>query len=176
MSKHDEHHHNEENALYLRNFIFGVEDSLVSTVGMLSGVAIANTPKATILLAGLVLIFVEAFSMGVGSYLSEESSEGFMKGEGASERKSILGAIIMWLSYFCAGFIPLGPYLFLEPSQAFWISITLAVGTLFVLGGLAARLAHISIVKHALKMAIIGGIAIGLGVTVGSIVNGLAIV
>lgn len=28
-------------ATYFRNFIFGVEDSLVSTVGLLSGVAIA---------------------------------------------------------------------------------------------------------------------------------------
>ena len=55
-------------ALYLRNFIFGVEDSLVSTVGLLSGVAVANVDQATIFLTGMVLIFVEAFSMGVGSF------------------------------------------------------------------------------------------------------------
>jgi VIT1/CCC1 family predicted Fe2+/Mn2+ transporter len=51
--------------IYLRNFIFGVEDSLVSTVGLLSGVAVAGVASRTILLTGVVLIFVEAFSMAV---------------------------------------------------------------------------------------------------------------
>lgn len=165
--------HHKEKAFYLRNFIFGVEDSLVSTVGMLSGVAIAGTAKSTILLAGIVLIFVEAFSMGIGSYLSEESSDGFKESEKTGEKKSILGGIIMWASYFSAGFIPLSPYMLFEPQKAFWISISLAVLTLFLLGGLAARLAGRSIAKQALKMAIIGGFAIALGVTVGSIVNGV---
>ena len=52
---------------YFRNFIFGVEDSLVSTVGLLSGVAIAGVPSRTILLTGVVLILVEAFSMAAGA-------------------------------------------------------------------------------------------------------------
>ena len=61
--------------LYMRNLIFGAEDSLVSTVGLLSGIAIGGVPKSAIILTGIVLIFVEAFSMGVGSYLSEYSVE-----------------------------------------------------------------------------------------------------
>jgi len=60
-----------------RNFIFGVEDSLVSTVGLLSGIAAADTSRFTIITTGIVLIFVEAFSMGIGSFLSEETSEQF---------------------------------------------------------------------------------------------------
>src|SRR3989344_3129963 len=59
--------------LYVRNFIFGAEDSLVSTVGLLSGVAIGGVAKVDILLPGMVLIFVEAFSMAVGSFLAEFS-------------------------------------------------------------------------------------------------------
>ena len=43
------------NPTYLRSFIFGVEDSLVSTVGLLSGVAIANASRDTILLTGTVV-------------------------------------------------------------------------------------------------------------------------
>ena len=60
---------------YFRNFIFGVEDSLVSTVGLLSGIAIADVPGHTIFLTGVVLIFVEAFSMAAGTFLSEYSAE-----------------------------------------------------------------------------------------------------
>ena len=62
-------------SLYIRNIVFGVEDSLVSTVGLLSGIALGDIPRSTILFTGLVYIFVEAFSMAVGSFLSEESVE-----------------------------------------------------------------------------------------------------
>ena len=49
-------------ALYIRNFVFGVEDSLASTVGLLSGIATAGVNASTIVVTGAVLIFVEAFS------------------------------------------------------------------------------------------------------------------
>ena len=65
-------------ASYIRNFVFGVEDSLVSTVGLLSGVAIAGVEQKYIFITGLILIFVEAFSMAVGSFLSEESAEKYI--------------------------------------------------------------------------------------------------
>ena len=60
---------------YLRNFVFGVEDSLVSTVGLLSGIAIAGMNRESIFATGVVLIFVEAVSMAAGSFLAETSAE-----------------------------------------------------------------------------------------------------
>ena len=59
-------------AHYFSSFIFGVEDSLVSTVGLLSGVAVAGVNRSGIFVTGVILIFVEAFSMGVGNFLSED--------------------------------------------------------------------------------------------------------
>ena len=56
-------------AHYFSSFIFGVEDSLVSTVGLLSGVAVAGVTRTDIFITGIILIFVEAFSMGVGNFL-----------------------------------------------------------------------------------------------------------
>ena len=167
--------HTEKRALYLRNFIFGVEDSLVSTVGMLSGIAIAGTGRSTILLAGIVLIFVEAFSMGVGSFLSEQASEGYTKKKEPEARRSIIAAAIMWVSYFFAGFIPLASYIFMDVSQAFWTSIVASLATLFILGVISARLSHLKLLRHGMKMLIIGGIAIALGVIVGTIANNVLI-
>src|SRR3989338_8370980 len=92
---------------YFRNFVFGVEDSLVSTVGLLAGVAAAGAEQSTILLTGIVLIFVEAFSMAAGSYISEASAEDYTEGDGADSRVSFLSASIMFVSYFLSGFIPL---------------------------------------------------------------------
>lgn len=39
----------ESRASFLRTFVFGVEDSLVSTVGLLSGIAIAGVSQKAIL-------------------------------------------------------------------------------------------------------------------------------
>lgn len=160
-------------ALYFRNFIFGVEDSLVSTVGLLSGVAIADVPKSTIFLSGIVLIFVEAFSMGAGSFLSEQSAEGYKKRKETTSWTTVLAAIIMFVSYFASGFIPLFPYIILPVEIAFWTSIGAALFTLFILGLVAAKISKISLFQNGLRMLLIGGVAIGLGVTVGRIASSL---
>lgn len=152
---------------HFRNFIFGVEDSLVSTVGLLSGVAIADTPRQTIILSGIVLIFVEAFSMGVGSFLSDHSAEELSTKKESDGRSQIKTSITMFLSYFVAGFIPLSPYIFIEGSLAFEISIVASLVSLFILGFFVARTYRGNWLRKALEMLILGGIAIGLGVTVG---------
>ena len=51
-------------AEYLRAFVFGVEDSVASTVGLLSGIAIAGVARETILLTGAILILVERAKEG----------------------------------------------------------------------------------------------------------------
>lgn len=87
---------------YVRNFIFGVEDSLVSTVGLLSGIAIADVGRSTILLTGMVLIFVEAVSMAAGSFLSESSAENYASKHESPLRLSVPASAIMFFSYFLA--------------------------------------------------------------------------
>jgi len=157
--------------IYLRNFIFGVEDSLVSTVGLLSGVAIAGAPSKTILLTGTVLIFVEAFSMAAGSFLSEHSVDAYLKQGEAEFRLPIIGGLIMFFSYFVSGFIPLGPYLILDPDTAIIWSVGLSLAALFILGIIGAKLSSTKILYSGIRMAVIGGIAIGLGVVVGKLIG-----
>ena len=160
----------QEFATYVRNFIFGVEDSLVSTVGLLSGVAVAGLPKHDIFLTGIVLIFVEAFSMGVGSYLSESSAEEFT---GSKKSLSLQGSLIMFFSYFAAGFIPLAPYLIFSVSAAFALSITLSLLALFLLGMASSKIFKTDhTTRHGIRMLLIGGMAIAVGVVVGKLVNG----
>ena len=160
-------------ASYVRNFVFGVEDSLVSTVGLLSGIAMADVPRATIFLTGVVLVFVEAISMAAGSFLSEKSAEEFERRRETSASRAIADGAVMFFSYFIAGFVPLGPYAFFETSQAFWISIACSIVSLFILGAANAKLSRVSIWKSALRMMIIGGLAIGVGILVGKITGSL---
>lgn len=156
---------------YFRNFIFGVEDSLVSTVGLISGVAIAGVPKETIFLTGIVLIFVEAFSMSAGSFLSESSAEDYETRRDVKTRGPVRGSIIMFISYFVSGFIPLSPYFFFDTKFAFGLSILLSLFALFILGVVGANMSGIPWLKNAVKMSAIGGLAILVGVSLGRLLS-----
>ena len=151
----------------MRNFVLGVEDSLVSTVGLLSGIAVADTPRETILLAGLVLIFVEALSMAAGSFLSEASAERYLTKREVVSSTSLVSGTIMFFSYFIAGFVPLAPYIFLPLDSAFWVSISASLAALFILGVGGAKISQTNLLKGGIRMLLIGGIALGVGVGVG---------
>ena len=57
----------------LREVVFGMEDGMVSTLGAITGIAIGSQDHFIVLLAGMVIIAVESISMGIGSYLSNQS-------------------------------------------------------------------------------------------------------
>jgi len=145
------------NSDQMRNFIFGVEDSLVSTLGILFGIASANEfNKHQLLVAGLITIVVEATSMGAGSFLSEETikeSEG-----GENKLNPLSDGLIMFFSYFFAGFVPLAPYLLFDISIAKYVSFAFSIVALFILGFIPSKKT-----KSGFKMAFVAGFAALLG-------------
>lgn len=156
----------EEKKTLYRNFIFGVEDSLVSTVGLLSGVAAADSSRNVIVTSGIVLIFVEAFSMGIGSFLSEETTSGR-----ATRILASHAASVMFVSYLVAGFIPLAPYLFLPVEIASPTSIVIALLALIALGIHSALRFKLPLLPKAIEMLILGGLATLVGVGIGSLLK-----
>lgn len=162
-------HHHSAKETYLRNFIFGVEDSLVSTVGLLAGVAAADLSGKAIVTTGLVLIVVEGFSMGVGSFLTEETTEE-MSGMKPQTMEAARGAMIMLASYCLAGLIPLAPYAFLNGSTAVATSISLSLIGLLVLGyGTARYFGRPNPWHRAFKMLLLGGSAVFVGMLIGKL-------
>jgi VIT1/CCC1 family predicted Fe2+/Mn2+ transporter len=157
--------------LYVRNFIFGAEDSLVSTVGLLAGIVSAGVAQKEVIVTGIVLICIEAFSMSVGSFLSERTTEESSVDYKPQESNTVLASVIMFVSYLLCGLIPLFPYLFFPVNQAFVWSIAVSLIALFVLGFVSAKILKTRIMKSALRMLVIGGLAIGLGVIVGIILK-----
>lgn len=158
---------NQISALYLRNFIFGAEDGLVSTVGLISGIAIADLPRSSIILTGVTLIFVEAFSMAVGSLLSEHSVEEYENHTEVSLLYPAKGSLIMFFVYFVFGFLPILPYVFVSKESAFWISIIISLTALFILGAVSSKFFGTKIIRHGFEMLLIGGAAIAIGILVG---------
>lgn len=156
---------------YVRSFIFGVEDSLVSTVGLISGVAAANLPKENIILTGVILVFVEAFSMGVGELLSENSEKEYETRSSVALSKSSLLGFVMFISYFISGLLVIFPYLFVETFLAMKYSIAISLGALFILGIISAKLSGTSIIKKGFTMMIVGGLAVALGIVVAMLIS-----
>ena len=146
---------------YFRNGVFGAEDSLVSTVGVLFGVSTAVQDKATVLLTGGIVIAVEALSMGAGAFSTESSSQE-IEAVAKTDDKPWIDGLIMFVSYFLTGLLVLIPYLFFDLSTGKIVSVAVAVITLFLLGFLPNKK-----IKSGLRTVIVAGLAVIVGYLIG---------
>ncbi len=151
---------------YFRNGVFGAEDSLVSTVGVLFGVSTAVQDKTTVLLTGIIVIAVEALSMGAGAFSTETSTQE-IKDTAKPKEKPWIDGLIMFLSYFITGILVLSPYLFLDLSTGKIVSVAIAVIALFLLGYLPNKK-----LKSGLRTVMVAGLAIIVGYLIGQLHNG----
>lgn len=155
-------------SLPVRQTIFGLEDGIVSTLGVVVGIAAGTNSRQIVILSALVVIIVESLSMAAGTYLSDKS-EMEIAGESVKKafRQSILGSVFMGLSYIGGGFISVLPFFFLDPTPAILPSIALSVLTLFIAGYLKGRAAGISAIKSGLEMSLVSLSAAALGYLIG---------
>jgi VIT1/CCC1 family predicted Fe2+/Mn2+ transporter len=64
-----------ESRARIREFVFGIQDGLISTVGLLAGVQSATDSNAVVIITGVTAIFSGAMSMAAGSYLSSNAQK-----------------------------------------------------------------------------------------------------
>ena len=153
---------------YLRSIIFGIEDSLVSTTGLLVGLGVGADDKRIVILGGTVAIAIEAVSMGAGEYLSDDAVQELDKLKRHRDKPLISGSFML-ISYLLAGLIPLAPIIFLNFPYSLYYSVAFALGGLFLLGYAKGKVLHTSPWRGAFKILIVGGLATALGVLVGAL-------
>lgn len=73
----------------IRSIIFGLEDSLVSTLGALTGIAAGTADRFVIILSGVVIVIAEALSMTAGEYLSSKSAQEVWKKKMTDEEREL---------------------------------------------------------------------------------------
>lgn len=151
---------------YLRSAMFGLQDGLVSTTGVVVGISTGVENKSVIILASLVALTVEASSMAAGQYSSEKAVHQMDK-TGKHTDSLILGAVIMFFAYFIGGLVPVIPTILLPRDQARTISITSAFIGLFALGYIKGHIVETKPIRSAIELFIIGAIATGVGLVVG---------
>jgi VIT1/CCC1 family predicted Fe2+/Mn2+ transporter len=64
-----------ERKVRAREFVFGIQDGLLSTIGLLSGVSAATENRAIVLLTGIAAAITGGVSMATGSYLAARTEE-----------------------------------------------------------------------------------------------------
>ena len=151
-----------------------MEDGIVSTLGVVVGVAAATDSRKLVILTALVLIIVESLSMAAGTYLANKSEmEVAHLPLVKTFRKSVTGSFFMGVSYIFGGFLSIIPFFFVSPYTAILPSIMLSIAALFGIGYLKGRAAGINRIRSGLEMSLVSLTAATIGYLVGKIFQGI---
>lgn len=153
-----------QDPFFVRNLTFGIEDSLISTTGVLVGVAAAKFDVKHIIATGIILIFIEAISMTYGTFLSESN---FLKASNKTytSQQVALYAATMFLSYFGIGLILLLPFALKVPHP---------IATVLVLAwSLLVILIYVfeKNVKKITILSVIGGFLMAVSIGIGNLLR-----
>lgn len=152
---------------YLQSAMFGLNDALVSTTGVIVGISTGTNNKQVVILAGVVTILVEALSMGSGQYLSLKSAQQLTKKE--SIKIPIISGLVMFFAYFLAGLVPLLSIVLFPMQYSRNIAIVAALACLLLLGYAKGKIVNVSPLKSAVEVFVIGGLATIVGIVAGNL-------
>lgn len=152
-----------------RNLVFGVQDGVVTTIGLMTGVSLTESSRREIVRFVLISVLVSSFSMAIGSYQSERASQNFT---GNLDRGAMTkGAIVMFLAYFFAGVLVMTPYGFTNSNQTLLLAaIAISSVLLGAAGAITAMQAGVESVTSQVAETIgLGLLAVFLGYVSGKI-------
>ncbi|MBI5794442.1 VIT1/CCC1 transporter family protein [Candidatus Uhrbacteria bacterium] len=163
----------------MREIMFGLEDSLVSTLGTITGIAVGTNSQYIVILSGLVLIASEATSMAAGSYLStkhaREAEILFHERNGLEMHPEpthpLRAAAVMGIFYLLGGAVPLIFYFLLPVSSAIIPAIVVTALCLFAVGVWAASFTRTSKITSGIEMVLISLAAALIGYLIGDAVS-----
>ncbi len=151
---------------YLRSAMFGLQDGLVSTTGVVVGISAGVSDKDVIVLAAFVAVLVEATSMAAGQYSSEKSVHQ-MDRSGRHTDSLIAGAGMMFVAYLVGGFVPIIPTILLGRPEAQVVAVLAAFAGLFLVGFVKGKVVDQPPLRSAVELFGIGAVATSIGVAVG---------
>ena len=151
---------------YLRSLMFGLQDGIVSTTGVVVGISTGVSNKEIIVLAAIVAVMVEASSMAAGQYSSEKAVHQMDK-NGKHTDSLYVGALIMFISYLIGGSFSIIPTVIFDQPIARDIAIVFSFLGLFIIGYVKGQLVEHKPLRSAIELLIIGSIATIIGGAVG---------
>jgi VIT1/CCC1 family predicted Fe2+/Mn2+ transporter len=164
-----------DDANTIRAGVFGVQDGVVSTFGLVMGVVGAQVSPEAVLIAGIAGAVSGAVSMGAGEFVSVKVQRELLEVRGIRDEDGNVSpnrAALANSGLFVLGAaFPLAPFLFLVGLPAVLASTGLSIAALFSTGALLTRLTKRSAMASGLRMLLIGGGAGILGYVVGTLLG-----
>ncbi len=145
----------------MRDAIFAASDGMVTTFAVVAGSRGASLSSAVVLILGFANLFADGISMSAGTYLgvkSEEEYEEAKKDKHPPDGSPLKQALVTFLAFGLAGFIPLIPYV-LGFEKKFEASLLSVFVTLFCVGVVRARFVKKHWLRSGFELSIIGGFA-----------------
>ncbi|NLE81793.1 MAG: hypothetical protein GX610_19880 [Rhodococcus sp.] len=151
---------------WLRAGVMGANDGIVSTAGMVVGVAGAAVGSAALLAAGVAATVAGALSMAVGEYVSVSSqrdalvaqSSDALEAEEDGLTNPWYAAWASMIAFVAGALVPLLTMLLTPASIAVPATFAAVVVALMLTGGTAAHLGDASKLRGATR-AVLGGVA-----------------
>jgi len=168
-----------ERANTIRAGVFGIQDGVVSTFGLIMGVAGAQVSPEAVVIAGVAGVVSGALSMGAGEYVSVRTQHELLAvgtSVAVGENVDPFRAAAANAGLFVAGgLVPLLPFLLTAGRPAVLTSIVLSALALFSTGAVLTRLTRRSPWRSGARMLVIGGgsglLAFAIGSALGSVVG-----
>ncbi len=165
----------------LREIIFGLEDGIVSTLGVIVGIAAGTNSRFVVILSGLIIIFVESLSMAAGTYLSNKSELQLHLSQKHhffwqslthqhNPKKPLIDSLYMGVAYILGGSAALISFTFLPPLVAIAPAIAISFSLLFLVGVIKGNITKVSLLQSGFEMMLISALAALVGFIVGKTV------
>jgi vacuolar iron transporter family protein len=154
-------------------FVYGATDGTVTTFAVVAGSSGGGLSPQVALTLGFANLMADGISMGISTYLSEETTEQIRR---TKKSKKLLDAIVTFLSFLLVGSIPLLSYVYYfayDGSDAvlFQSSSVLAMSSFILIGILRAKVTGTGLLKNVIETSMLGAIAATAAFTVGKVIE-----
>ncbi len=162
-----------------QGFVFGAVDGFIMLCGVVTSFYRVTADAKLIILAGVSTAIADSLANAFGFYASELSERGQQIHVNAehgvrttvhSKEEIWISALLSLIATPVALVIPLFPFLFIRVADAVVASVSVAIGSLFVLGYYIGKLSKEKALLMGIKYALIG---VG-GAVVSSLIGDLA--
>lgn len=159
---------------HVDQFVYGATDGTISTFAVVAGAQGGGLGAKTALILGFANLIADGISMGVSSYLGEESAE--LVAEDFKPMKAVVKSLWTFASFIVVGALPLLVYVykFITASSDrydFIVSCAFAFSAFVIIGLAKGLVSRSSIFRSVIETILLGGIAAGAAYFVGVVLE-----
>ncbi len=164
---------------YLREFVYGGMDGVVTTYAVVAGATGANFGSNVILVLGFANLLADGFSMSVGAYLSTKSEYEIQKKRGqkmAYQSSAVLKGVATYIAFILIGMVPMAVYalqamLDIVIARPFLTTSLLTAAAFVGIGVLKSRVSSAPMARSIAETLVLGTVAASFAFAVGNILE-----